>query len=235
MSKEAENIALFDRYLRNEMSTDERVSFEAQLTENKTLKADFEAFQMLEKAIEDQEIIEFKERLKEWDAVPTEKKGRIISLPKIAIAATLIALIGITSFFYFKKPSNAELVASNFKPYDNVMTIRGEKEDIDDGLRHYEQKEYTKAIAQFEQYTHNENASFYLAESYMALEQYDDAILAYNSVIQLDNIFSEVATFHLALAHLGNNNSEEAIQILKTIKENSDYHEAALSVLDDLE
>ena len=74
MSKEAENIALFDRYLRDEMSADERVSFEKQLSEDKVLKADFEAFRMLEKAIENQEIIEFKEQLKNWDAVPAEKK-----------------------------------------------------------------------------------------------------------------------------------------------------------------
>ncbi len=238
MRTAAEKIALFDRYLRNEMPSDERLIVEAELKENQELRKDFEAFKALEHGLENQEIIAFKAKLNDWDKAgkqPTENKG-VFSMRFLAIAASIVLLVGVgATFLLLSTPSNQTLVADNFNPYDNVLTVRGEKEDMDEGLKFYEQQQYEKAIENFEKYSTNENAVFYLAECYMALERYAEAIPLFEKVVVFDNVFSEVALFHLSLAELGNNNKKKALKHLKSIPSSSDYADEAALLIEDLD
>jgi len=235
MKTTPEEIELFDHYLRGEIDNSERLILENKIKADPELKAKFDDFLALEKALEDNEIIQFKSNLTNWDKTKKEQKGtKIFSLKFFALAASIVILIGIGATFLLMTPSNASLISANFDPYDNVLTIRGEKEDIDDGLKLYEQKEYSEAIIQFEKYPENENALFYLAESEMALNNYSEAVLAYEKVITLNNIFQEVATYHLSLAQLGAEEKEKAVKTLNSIPKSSDYYQKAQALLEDL-
>jgi TolA-binding protein len=231
-----EKIELFDRYLNNEMTLSEVKFFENKLLNSAELKSEFEFFKNLEQGIRQEEIIDFKQKLQEWDSTKLIPLNRTKKnhLRWIGVAATLVVLIGIASIITFQTPQNEKLVASYFEPYDNVLTVRGEKEDLDDALLKYEQKEYAQAIRQFEKYKKNREALFYLGESYLAVKAYDKAISAFTEVIKSNSIFSEIATFHLALAQIGNDEQENALSTLKKIPPTSDYHSAAISLLDEL-
>lgn len=232
-----ENIALFDEYLRDNLTQKERLEFENKLQQNPELKAEFESFEALETAIQHNEIIQFKEKLNQWDKEKKEEtpsSSKVIRLRFLAIASSVILVVGFGIRFFFTNPSNQSLVDDRFFPYDNVLTIRGEKEDIDDGLKQYEQKHYELAIEQFVKYPSNENALFYLAESQMALKRYSKAIENYKAVIKLDNLFKEVATYHLALAYLGNNENSAAVELLETIDTAHHYAADAAALLEDL-
>ena len=237
MNFNEEHIALFDHYLNGELTATEKSSFENRLSSDPDFAEAFADFQSFEKHLADAEITAFKDQLSEWDKSETEttpKKTRIIPLKFIAIAAS----IALASFLVFKSffttPSNEALVAEYFTPYDNVITIRGVKEDIDAGMVLYEAEDYEAAIQLFEQYDSNSTALFYMAESLLTLKAYNDAITTYEKVLKNPDIFKEVAEFHLGLAYLGADNTEAAVRSFEAIKEESDYYQEAQLLLETL-
>lgn len=238
MGLSAEHIALFDAYIRNELSAQERLNFEEKLNNDNAFKQDFEAFKSFEQDMFDAEVIAFKDKLDEWDKSAkenTKEKTRIIPIRLIGLAASIAIIVTFSILYFIGQPSHQDLVATNFQPYDNILTVRGEKEDLDEGLMRYEAKEYQAAIALFERYPDNINAQFYSGEAYLALNDYEAAINVYKRVLQTDGIFNEVSEFHLALAYLGNNNTQLAKETLLAIQKESDYFINAEELLVELE
>ena len=238
MELSAEHIALFDAYIQNELNAEERLNFEERLSNDNAFKLTFEEFKSFEQDMLDAEVIAFKDKLSEWDKSAkenAEKKTRVIPIRLIGLAAS-IAIIATFSILYFMgQPSHQDLVATNFQPYDNILTVRGEKEDLDEGLMRYEALEYQAAITLFEGYPDNINAQFYSGESHLALNEYEAAINAYKRVLQTDGIFNEISEFHLALAYLGNDNAQLAKETLLAIQKESDYFTDAEKLLVELE
>lgn len=236
MNFSEENIPQFDAYIRGGLSETDKLAFEHKLNHDANFNAEFAAFNQFEKAIENSEILNFKTNLKNWDTPQsdTKPKGKIINL-RLMIAVAAVAILGFFVVNYaFKKPSNEQLVATYFMPYDNVLTVRGVKEDLDDALLLYEQKKYTESIPLLNRYPENEMAIFYAAESYSALANYPEAVTRYEILLGRNTIFSDISTFHLALAYLGQNNTEKAIGVFETIPANSDYFDEAELLLEDL-
>lgn len=235
MNFNEENIALFDRYLHGAMSDQEKNDFEQKLETDNELKTEFEAFKSFERIFEDAEITAFKDQLEEWDkSGESPKQGSVFPIRMIATIAAVLLVALLTVTYFFSGSSNAELAENYFEPYDNVLTVRGDKVNMDEGLAYYEQEEYEKAADIFALFSDDPTANFYLAESGMALKHYDDAIAAYNLVLGEESIFEEVAEFHLALAYLGKDDTEKAIKTLEAISNSSSYFEDAERLLDDL-
>jgi tetratricopeptide (TPR) repeat protein len=238
MEFSAEHIELFDAYISDNLNADERQSFEERINNDAKFKSEFDAFKQFELDIVDSEVTAFKAQLSKWDEALPENlpsKGRIIPFNMIGIAATFVVIL-VASLLYFTQASNPQdLVAANFTPYDNILTVRGEKEDLDDALVHYEAQEYEAAIEIFEQYPNNVNAQFYIGESHLALKKYEAAIPHFKAVLKLDGLFNEVAEYHLALAYFGNDNSLDGKEMLMGIDETSDYFKPAQAILEDLE
>jgi tetratricopeptide (TPR) repeat protein len=138
--------------------------------------------------------------------------------------------------FMTGQPSSAELFASNFEPYDNVITVRGEVSTLDKGLEFYDQKKYIEAIEQFKTSTEDARAQFYLAESYLAVNDFKAAISLFETILTQSelSVFHEIANYHLALAYLGNEDIEGCKKILNAIKSESSYFAAAQALLSDL-
>ncbi|MFT5820041.1 MAG: tetratricopeptide (TPR) repeat protein [Crocinitomix sp.] len=238
MDFSAEHIELFDAYLQDGLSTEERSSFEERLINEPAFKTEFEAFQGFEKDLVDAEVIAFKEQLKQWDKAPIEKatkQGRIIPIRFIALAASILIILLVSVLYFVGQPNNQDLLAANFEPYDNILTVRGEKEDIDEGMRHYEKKEYSAAITLFENYPKNASAQFYKGEAHLAVNEYDAAINSFQLVITSDGIFKEIAEYHLALAYLGKDAVQKSKEALSEIQKESDYYSNAQELLVELE
>ncbi|NOQ72141.1 MAG: tetratricopeptide repeat protein [Crocinitomix sp.] len=238
MDFNAEYIELFDAYLQGELSIEERLTFEVRLSNDSTFKAKFEAFQGFEQDLVDAEVTAFKDRLTQWDKSQDKnnpKQGRVIPIRLIGLAASIAVILFISILYLVGRPNNQDLVAANFEPYDNILTVRGEKVALDDGLQQYEAGEYEAAIVIFEQFPENVNAQFYLGESHLALQEFDAALTAYKSVLQTTGIFYEIAEFHLALSYLGNDDEQGAKETLAAIQKESDYYSKAQDLLGELE
>lgn len=228
-----EQIAVFRAYLSGDMPDLERNAFEKQLSEDDELKGSFEDFQEFENALRDAETVEIYDQVGGWEASHQTKKpaGKIRTL---WIVAASIAAVVIATFLIWQpnaEPSSEEMVASYFEPYDNVITVRGKKEVLDKALLAYDQKKYQKALELFNQYPDDSIAVFYRAETLMALKKYDASIKEFDRVIQQNDIFTEVAQFHQALAFLGNGQRNNAIKALKSISKDSFYYDKARDLL----
>lgn len=239
MNFNEENIARFDQYLENEMPGDERAEFEKELLENSELKGQFEAYEGFILNLTQAEITDFTKKLTVWDreernAAPKKARTQIYSLRFIAAAAVLTIGIVLTVNYFFNSPSHEDLVATYFEPYDNVITVRGEKEELDDALLKYEEKNYAEALVIFATYAENETANFYAGECEMALKDYDKALISFEKTIKAKGLFSEIATFHKALAYVGKGDEVQAKITLISIAEKSDFYEKAQNLLRDL-
>jgi len=239
MNFKEENIGRFDQYLENEMPGNERSEFEKELLENPELKSQFEAYEGFILNLAQVEITDFTQKLTVWDrearsAGEKKTKTRIYSLRFIAAAAVLTIGIVLTANYFFNSPTNDDLVATYFEPYDNVITIRGEKEELDNALLKYEEKNYSEALAIFLTYSENETANFYAGECEMALKNYDKALISFEKTIKANGLFSEIATFHKALAYLGKGDKVQAKTTLISISEKSDFSKKAQNLLRDL-
>lgn len=236
MSFNEKNIPQFDAYNHDELDAEEKKAFEEKLAQDPVFKAEFDAFNQFEKAIENAEIASFKANLSNWDPAkePSKSNGKIINL-RILAAVAAVALIGfLTVTYFFQKPSNQDLVTTHFIPYDNVLTVRGAKEDIDEALLFYEQKNYTEAVVLFNRYPENDMAVFYAAESYTAMANYTDAAARYEILLKKNTLFNDISTFHLALAYLGQNDAKKALAIFEGIQEDSDYYKEAQLLIEEL-
>lgn len=230
-----ENIARFENY--SELTGNQKEEFERELQEDAELNCQFLAYKSFVAQLQDAEITEFTQKVKTWDEQSKEtkpKKGQIYTLRFLVAAA--VVTIGIVLFanFFFNSKSSQELAVTNFEPYPNVISIRGAKESIDDGLLAYDQKNYTEALQDFKAYPDELVAVFYAGESHMALKEYELAVDQFKQVLVMGGIFDEIATFHLALAYVGNEDEENAKNILKTIAEDSDYFSQSQALLKDL-
>lgn len=236
MSFNEKNIPQFDAYNQNELDAEEKKAFEEKLAGDPVFKAEFDAFNQFEKAIENAEIASFKANLSNWDAPkePSKSNGKIINL-RILTAVAAVALIGFLAVtYFFQKPSNQDLAIAHFTPYDNVLTVRGAKEDIDAALLLYEQQNYTEALVLFNRYPENDMAVFYAAESYTAIANYPEAVTRYETLLKKNTLFNEISTFHLALAYLGQDNAKKALSIFEGIPADSDYYQEAQLLIEEL-
>lgn len=234
MNFNTEHITLFDQYLSNELDAEARANFEARLEQEPEFKVSFEKYREFEQTIRDAETAEIYDRVRSWESKSGQSSGG--KSPRklwIAVAAAA-AVVAVLFTIDWGGPSNGELVAQYFEPYGNVSTVRGKKETIDKGLMYYEKGEYQKALLHFENYPEDTLAIFYSGEAYLALDEYQKAVEAFDAIIAMDNLFSEVAMFHKALALVGLKEEKKAIAILEKIPESSKYNDQARSLVEAL-
>lgn len=136
---EEEKIALFDAYLRNELSVEDRAGFKTLLDKNEDFKKDFDAYQSTAHEIkEGQEYGLIKETLKEIHAEHIQPKKSILLrakfiIPIVSAAAILVLLITVFPFNENGDTAQAENVsADDYSPTDN-------EEEAGEGEAFYEE------------------------------------------------------------------------------------------------
>ncbi|WP_460220138.1 tetratricopeptide repeat protein [Psychroserpens sp. MEBiC05023] len=195
LSKEAQKE--FD-YL---MSTD--TEFAKEVTFQKDLKA----------AIEKEEYDTVKQQLKDFEA--EEHLG--FNYKKWLVAATVVVLLGLSSFWYFSAIDTEKLYAENFKPYRNVVQpiVRGESNtDVKTkAFTAYETKKYTEALDYFDKMLKenpNETIAFYKANVLLKLNKTEEAISILKTNLKTPDSLDAKNTWYLALAELRLNNIKNA-------------------------
>jgi tetratricopeptide (TPR) repeat protein len=230
-----ERYIVFDQYLQDEMTVEEKNSFEKQLAEDPEFASEFETFKAVHLQLEtkfgyQQEREAFKENLIKVSDKHFNKPKVIALKPwYYGAAAAAVILMGLFFYNYSQKPSFEDFN----HPESAYFTERG---DVDAMLKQAEtafnSKEYKKAIPLFESIL-KENDTPEIKYFYGV------SLLQDNQIIKAQNVFSELksgtsaykdkATWNLALVKLKQKNYNACKEILLTIPEDyEDYVEVQI-------
>jgi tetratricopeptide (TPR) repeat protein len=169
------------------------------------------------------------------------KKSRSLWPWISAVAATLliVALVFRTS----QKPDSAELFEEYYSPYPNIVmpVVRGENQDSSArayAFAAYEQHNYPNAVSAFETLEdQSDEVLFYLASSYLANGQTDQAIVIWLKLSEsTSSRYKNQSLWYLALANIKLGQTREAEAALKKLLEHdSSYGPRAKELLDRLD
>ena len=239
-----ENYIVFDQYLQDEMTLDERSIFENQLSENQELALAFQNFKEVQVQLENKFGLEaernaFAANVKTIsDTHFNNKKAKVINLKPWMMylaAASVVLFLGI---FLFDSNSNPNF--DDFNQFEDAHFVeRGEQADyLKQAQDAYNGKDYKKAIPLFEAI---------LKEKKTAEIQYfyGISLLESNKIKESETVFSELksgtsiyknkAIWGLALAKLKQKEYKACKEMLLTIPadyENYDDVQKLLKVLD---
>lgn len=196
-------------------------------------------------------IIELREVLHDANQITDEevfiraKPGLIRYLNNkryVRIAATVVFIITVGAFLslltLLRKDSAEDLFAAHFKPYDDIISVKGVGYTTDSidlirqiGFSFYNRERFDSAILVFRFLQssgyHSDTISFYLANAILGTNQSpDEAIIILKDLSEGNSVFKQQSAWYLALAYLKMNKPEEAIKELTLLSAESEHYRA---------
>ncbi len=220
--------SLIVKFFEKTLTTEELHEFNKLMANDSDFRKEVEFRNELKDVItlDDRETI--KHELKDLESNIPKKNIRIWP-----IAASLVILLGVSSFWFFgNQTANSEdLFNTNFEPYRNVVQpIERGNDTTDpkiDAFIAYESKDYDNALKGFNMLAEDNDAviQFYKANTLLKLGNTDEAIRILKQNITLTDTLTEKHYWYLALAYIKADNFEEAKEKLKYLinNPNSEY------------
>lgn len=240
-------IEQIERYLLNQMNTDEANRFEQELSSDDALKNNTEFLRNVIKASEKSADAITRELLKNIESRVAPDIERNLQKPLrqrffyrfAGVAALIIAVVAVASLFLNQESAHEKLYLAYFEPPENTFVnyTRGEIESPISGLtsdtytllirasKHYDKKNYNKAAQLFNTYL-IENAeliNFFHLSAMSNLESGNDNKALENLLFLAENYNSKYATYYyLSLLYIKMGNSHDAIEMLNKSLENNE-------------
>jgi tetratricopeptide (TPR) repeat protein len=229
-------------YFSNSLTPEQEDLFHSLLETDAEFKAQFEFEKNLKTVISSHESDTLKTKLKGFERSLNKSSRSIFNYSNLAIAASIVILVGWFGYNSFFGTNYNNLYNDNFTEYPNtVYTItRG---DTDNSLEReafvaYESQDYKMAIEKFDAITEDakkEYFNFYKAQAYLGLNDIDNARTFFNQVLQDNNQFVGESTWYLALIAIKEKDKDEALTYLKNLIENFDFNkDKAQAILKEL-
>ncbi len=237
-----ERYILFENYLSNELSAEEKTNFEKQLAEDSELASAFEIFKDLNlhlgnKFGKSRRIKSFQKNLKSISKEHFKtKKPKVVAFKpwQYAIAASVAILVGL---FVFQN------INPSFDDYNNPeMATFIERGDVNENLKlaqdAFNKKEYKVAITYFEAIL-KENKSpeiqYFYAVSLLETDQFQKAEINLSDLRYGNSIYKNKATWYLALSKLKQKDYKSCKNILLTIPDDFEDYDQVQQLLNELE
>lgn len=237
-----------ERYILETMSAEEKQAFEEQLALDPQLKKDYESTLAARQLIVEAGRMELKETMEEFET----ESDRSVQLSRVMplwvkralpVAALVVLFFAVYQFTNLGKAQTGEAVYSDyFEPYAGPGTVRngenGELVNWKAAAQLYKEGNYAESLALFR------NAEgdvpgylvlFYVGMSAMSMDppDLDQAIMAFDSVMETDNDYVQQADWYKALALLRKGDNENAMELFKDIFEAKTYnHTKAAEILE---
>jgi tetratricopeptide (TPR) repeat protein len=237
-----ERYILFENYLSNELSAEEKTNFEKQLSEDPELALAFEIFKELNLHLEnkfgnEQELKAFKKNLKSISKEHFKtKKSKVVSLKpwQYAIAASIAILVGL---FVFQN------INPSFDDYNNPeMATFTERGDVNENLKlaqdAFNAKNYKTAIPHFEavlKVNKSPEMQYFYAISLLEENQFQKAEANLTELKSGTSIYKNKATWYLALSKLKQEDYKSCKEILKTIPDDYEDYDQVQELLNELD
>lgn len=240
MENELELIERIDKYLANELTSQERASMEELIASDDDIRQKVEVAKMTIDGLQDYELKESFKSLHDKYSSQTKTVSFANRYWISGIAASILLVIVSTVIFLQKSSNPKDLFAENFSPYPNIYTARGNSAEssFEKGISAYSKGDYSNAIKYFD---NNENiavnyveyANFYKGLSLLATGEGDKAFPLFEGV-QLSQL-GEQAHWYACLSLLEQGEVKQAITYLKKIKQGQYKYDQAQEILDDLD
>lgn len=237
-----ERYILFENYLSNELSAEEKTNFEKQLAEDSELASAFEIFKDLNlhfgnKFGNQEELKAFKKNLKSISKEHFKtKKPKVVAFKpwQYAIAASVAILVGL---FVFQN------INPSFDDYNNPeMATFIERGDVNENLKlaqdAFNAQKYKTAIPYFEAVL-KENKSpeiqYFYAVSLLEDNQFQKAETNLSELKTGASIYKDKATWYLALSKLKQEDYKSCKEILQTIPDDFEDYDQVQELLNELD
>ncbi len=237
-----------EAYIEGSLSETELGSFKTLIEANPELKNEITIHKELQNELANTKAIDFRKKLitaKEELAQENtkQKKKTLASSSYWKIAASIIFIIGVSTFFWFQNTTEQDLYAMYYTPYPIGDIKRGaddtENKVFKDILFNYKNQKYQETITDLEklvlQKPNEEKLKLCLGNSYLNTDQLIKAKTLFKAFsTESTNYFD--AQWFLALTYLKMNQKDSMIPILKElISQNTRYKKNAIALLKDLE
>lgn len=237
-----EHYILFDQYLTNELSAEERINFEKQLSDNPEMAEAFEIFKELNLHLDAKfgianDLNAFKQNVKSISKKNLKtKSSKVVTFrPWQYLAAASVAIMFGLFLFQTTNPSFEDYN----EPENAYFTERG---DVNANLKKAEEefnkKNYREAIPYFEAVL-KDNKSAEIQYFYAISLLEDNQIQkAETNLLQLKSgtsIYKDKAVWYLALSKLKQKKYESCKEILLTISDDFEDYDQVESLLQELD
>ncbi|MEO8517063.1 MAG: tetratricopeptide repeat protein [Flavobacterium sp.] len=237
-----ENYIVFDQYLANELSAEEKINFEKKLADDTELATTFEIFKELHLHLEQKfgtetEFNAYKKNIKSISKAHFKtKKSKVIAFKpwQYAIAASVAVLVGL---FFFQN------INPNFDDYNNPenasFTERGNvNENLKSAQDSFNAKNYKAAIPYFEVILKDNKSpemQYFYAVSLLEDSQFQKAEINLSDLRYGNSIYKDKATWYLALSKLKQKDYRSCKDILLTIPESFEDYDQVQELLNELD
>ncbi len=222
-----EKLDQIERYLRNQLSLEERSSFETLLTQDENLSKALsevkENLRILELSLMSDEIKNFHQRL------PKAKQSWIKPWQKVAAAGLGFLLVALV-YFLLRQTPEEKLFLSYFEPDPGLVTAMDPFSDYEfgRGMVDYKRGDFDGASKRWESLLaegyNSDTLQFYLGNSRLKLGELELALENFDAVSTDSlSVFRSDAFWYQGLIHLKNGDREKAIESLSQ----SDFPQAA--------
>jgi len=257
-----EDDILIERFLKDDLSKEERTSFLDRLNTDSDFREYFELEKELFESLDDQswsfikenhseEIQEYEKLLKSEEShkikqaiLEAQEQYNKAQQPSknwfLYVAAAVAIIIFSVLFFDSKSPTNQDLFSSYLQETDLLSLVdRGEYDSIFNITQtSFDNQEYEKVVNSLSQLIdsiNNGNAYIYLAISQMKLENYSNAEETLNKLISSDLLDSQKGYWYKSLLYLKANQPDKTKKELQRIIDSSFYKfQEAKQLLKDL-
>jgi hypothetical protein len=219
-----------DKYLTGQMDPQSEKEFERKLKEDNELKKEFELHKEINNAIQEDEIIELRDKLEDNGSGKTKRKIRLNRSDLLSIAAsfTLFIAVGLLMLFHSQLTNPDDLYASYFEPYPSIYSQRAVGGNTSLGqikekaFLTYEKENWNDSKSYFsellEKNPGNIEYTFYLGVLNLKLDNTNKALEQFQTILQKDDpLFEDQATWYLALGYLKQDDIEKSVYYLNRI------------------
>ena len=213
----------FERFLLNQMEFNEESSFNEKLERDPSLKKQFEEFKALFFTVEEAGLRQVLNNF--HDNLPTPKEGRKRNFSLYRIAAGVAVLVALGLWFFNRPGPNDRLYETYFVADPGLPTVMGNSNNYEfyEAMVEYKQGNYVVAIQKwerlYEEKSENDTLNYFLGAALLAKNLPKQAMPYFEKVLNnQDSFFLDDAHFYLALAHIKEGQTTEAIKNLEASK-----------------
>ncbi len=237
------DIRLIEDALLDRLSGEDQFRLAERLKDDQ-FSAEYERYKLMIGMVQSEGRSELKKDLqkidKELPLLQNNKQRTIPMYVRWLVAASLIGIAGYLGIYNFNSDTNLNVYNKYHEAYPNLIDpiTKGSESGYMSPYQLYESGRYEAAQREFSVLDQSEERDFYMALTYLELEDFVNAI---NRLSQINNNdahrFSSEARWYLALAYIGVQNEEKAGAILIDIseQENSPFSKSASQLLKELE
>ncbi len=247
MKRTQEIFEQIEAYLDGELAGDALYVFEEALKKDVTLQKEIQKHREIKLALEDKDALQFRKKLlKINEEIKNEQnstpKKRTFSFSYWKAAATILVLIGMTTFLWFNNNPEEDLFAAYYAPYPIGDIKRGVDTSGDDDFKtmvlDYKSKEYIKVIPALERFIqqkpNDEQLRLCLGNSYLNTDQLAKSEAIFQDFSSESKYYSDAKWF-LSLTYLKMKEKDQTILLLKElISYDNIYKQNATKLLQDI-